>query len=458
MQRLLRRFELERAGSTARREILAGGVTFATLSYVLFVQPAVLGAAGMDPGGVLFATCVASAVACFTMAWLANLPIALAPAMGHNFFFAFTVCGAMGLPWQQALAANLLSGGLFLALSPTGLRERVMEAVPVPLRAGIAAGIGLLIALLGLQWGGFVVDHPTTLVQVGDLRSPVPLATLAGLALTGVFLARRVPGAIGAGMVATGALAWAASRGLDLDLDPALVAPVGELGAIPSPRGTAFQLDFAGLFARPAAQWLSIVAVFLFLDLFDTVGSLLGLGRQAGWLDARGRLPGARGAFAADATGTVLGATLGTSTVTTYVESAAGIASGGRTGLAAVTVGVLFLLSLFLAPLVQVFGAGVPVALGPGGEVVTCYPVLAPALIVVGSSMMGALADVDWRDPVEALPAFLTALVIPFGFSIAHGIAWGFVASSALALASRRRVSAVVHVVAAVVLLWVFAT
>ncbi len=450
---LERRFELPAAGTNIRREVVAGLSTFATLSYILFVQPAVLGTTGMDPGGVLFATCVASAAACFLMALWANLPFALAPAMGHNFFFAFMVCGAMGVPWQQALAANLISGTIFLCLTPTRAREAVMEVLPAGLRAGIGAGIGLLIALLGLEWGDLVVSHPATYVQLGDLSSPVARLTLVGLALTLALHARGVAAALLFGMLGTALLGLVA--GVIWDLDPALVTFTGLSSDLPRPTA-AFALDFAGLFQRPFSEWFVIIALLLFLDLFDTVGCLLALGGQAGLLDRRGRLPRARGALAADAAGTVIGASLGTSTVTTYVESAAGIASGGRTGLVALVVGLCFLAALPLAPLFELLGAGVVIQSDPFP--VTRYPVLAPALILIGALMASALGGIDWKDPVDAIPAFLTALIIPMGFSIADGIGWGLVAGSWLALVTRRRVSPLLHLLALLYLLrWLVA-
>jgi len=300
------------------------------------------------------------------------------------------------------------------------------------------------VALIGLEWGEIVVADPTTFVTLGDLSQPIALLAIFGLATTAVLYARGVPGAVLIGMGVTALVGWGASE--VFALEPALVA-AGELSAeLPSPASTAFQLDFAGLFSRPATQWLSVLAIFLLLDLFDTIGSLLGLGRQAKLLDERGRLPGARGALAADAAGTVTGACLGTSTVTSYIESAAGIASGGRTGLTAVVVGLCFLASLFLAPLVEVVGAGVVVATDP--TVVTRYPVLAPPLILVGAMMFSALRDVEWDDAVEGLPAFLTAVVIPLSFSITDGIAWGFIAHSLLTLVTRRRAPLLVHFLA----------
>jgi AGZA family xanthine/uracil permease-like MFS transporter len=450
------RFGLRAAGTTVRREVIAGLSTFVALSYILFVQPAVLGAAGMDAGGVLFATCVAAALGCFAMAALANYPIALAPAMGHNVFFAFTVCGAMGFTWQEALAANLLAGLAFLALSGCGFREAVLHALPGGLVFSIAAGIGLLIALVGLEWAGLVVDHPVLLVQLGDLSAPTALLSLFGLAACSVLLVRRVPGALLFGVLATTVVAAVATAALDLE--PVLARIGGVAGAPPSPAKTAFALDFGGLFARPVADWLSVIAVFLVLDLFDSVGTLVGVADRAGLL-VDGRLPRARGALAADAAGTVTGALLGTSTVTSYVESAAGVSAGGRTGLTAVVVGMCLLLSLFFSPAIEAIGAGVNV--GTISEPVLRYPVLAPVLVLVGVMMMGAVRRVDWEEAGEAIPAFLTIVVMQLTVSITEGIAWGCISWSLLSLARgrARRESPVLHALAVLfVLRYLFLT
>jgi AGZA family xanthine/uracil permease-like MFS transporter len=447
-------FKIDAAGSTVGREAVAGLTTFATLSYILFVQPAVLAnpAVGMDADGVLFATCVASAAACFLMAWWTNYPFALAPAMGHNFFFAFTVCIALGFRWQEALAANLIAGLAFLILTPTGFREHVMDTLPGALKGGIAAGIGLLIALVGLEWGGIVVDHPATLIGLGDLGRPVALLALFGLVLNGILLAARVPGALLIGILGTALAGWAASE--VFALDPALVSVSEIVGAPPSPVETAFRLDFVGLFSHSWDVFLTVIVIFFFLDLFDSVGSLVGLGQQAGLMKG-GRLPRARGALAADASGTVIGAVLGTSSITSYVESTAGIAVGGRTGLVAVVVGLCFIVALFLNPLIHAIGAGVMVATEP--NLVVAYPVVAPVLILIGAFMMRSLKDVDWPDPCEAIPAFLTAIVMPLTFSITEGIAWGFVSYSILSLVRRRRAPIAVHVIAVLfVLRYVF--
>jgi len=429
---LERIFQLEKAGTTVGRETVAGLVTFSTLSYILFVQPALLShpAAGMDPDGVLFATCVASAVACFFMGLVARLPMALAPAMGHNLFFVFTVCLLMGFTWQEALGANLIAGLVFLALSWSSWRERVMLALPRELAAGITAGIGLLIALVGLEFGGLVGDNPATLIELGDLSAPTALLALFGLLVHVVLAARRVRGGIliGLGVTAMAGLAASAAFGLETPL----VVWQGVVGAPPAP-SAAFQLDLAGLFARPWTDWLAVILVFLVLDLFDTVGSLLGLGKQSG-LMRDGQLPRAKGAFFADAVGTTLGSLLGTSTVTVYIESASGIAAGGRTGLTAVVTGLCLLTGLVCAPLIATIGGGVPV----GAEGAVHYPVIAPVLVLIGSMMMGALKEVDWGDPARAIPAFLTLLIMPLSFSITDGIAWGCIAASVIALGTGR--------------------
>jgi AGZA family xanthine/uracil permease-like MFS transporter len=448
-----RRFRLAERGSSVRTELAAGLTTFVTLSYILFVQPALLSKCGMDPGGVLFATCVASAIACFLMGWWANHPIGLAPAMGHNVFFVFVACGELGFTWQEALAANFLAGALFLVLAPLRFRERIMEAIPDPLKYAIAAGIGLLIALVGFEWGGIVVDDPEVYVRLGDLGEPVVRLTLFGLVVTAILLVRGVRGATLIGIVATGTVGWLASvlvDGVDLVRSAGLAGPIG---APPAPTA-AFELDLAGLFDRPLGDWLAVVAVFFLLDLFDTIGTLVGVGDQAGLL-VDGKLPRAGGALAADATGTTLGALLGTSTITANVESAAGVAAGGRTGLTAIACGACLLAALFLRPLIEAVGAGAAVELG--GATVTCYPVLAPVLILIGALMLRAVRRIDWSDTSQAIPCFLTIAVMPLSFSITEGIGWGVIAWSLLSLASRRRSAPAVHVLAAVfVLRYVF--
>ncbi|MGH7629101.1 MAG: NCS2 family permease [Gemmatimonadales bacterium] len=424
-----------KAGTTIRTELVAGATTFATLSYIIFVQPAVLAGAGMDFGAVMAATCVASAFATILMGLVANYPIAVAPAMGHNFFFVYAVT-QLGIPWQVALGADFLAGVLFLALATFRFREAVIDAVPDCLRAAIPVGIGLLIAFVGMQWGGIVVGNPGSLVRLGRLTAPATLLALGGFGLIAVLSLRRVRGAILIGIVVTtvvGALLG-------------LLRFQGVVGPPPSLAPTALKLDVIGAL-RP--EYIEIVLVFLFLAVFDTVGTLIGVGTQAGFI-RDGKLPRAGRALLADATGTTVGTLLGTSTVTAYIESAAGIAAGGRTGLANLMTGALLLAALFFYPLARLIGGGVP---GPDGA--TLYPVTAAALITIGCLMMRNVTLVRWEDPGDAIPAFLTIATMGFALSIADGLAFGFISYAALrALSGRaREVSWLVYLLAALFLL-----
>jgi AGZA family xanthine/uracil permease-like MFS transporter len=416
---LERLFHLSAGNTTVRTEITAGLTTFLTMAYIVFVQPAVLNAAGMDAGAVFVATCLSSALATLLMGLLANYPIAVAPAMGHNFFFAFTVVVGMRVPWTVALGAVAIAGTIFILTAGVGLRERLITAIPESLQHAIAVGIGLLIALVGLEWGGIVAASPGTLVTLGHLGAPPVLLTLFGLFVTSVLFARRVPGAILLGMLAS-TVAGLASR---------LVSFQGVVSAPPSIAPTFLALDVTGAF-RPGM--IAVIFVFFFLALFDSVGTLVGVAHQAGLM--RGRtLPRARQALLSDAIGTVAGACLGTSTVTAYIESATGVSAGGRTGLANVVTAGLFVLALFFSPLVRMIGGGY----AAGGGLVL-YPVIAPALVLVGAMMMRSVRSIDWDDATEALPAFLTIIVMPLTVSITDGIAFGFIAYAALKLVTGR--------------------
>jgi AGZA family xanthine/uracil permease-like MFS transporter len=415
---LEKQFALTANQTNVRTEVVAGLTTFMTMAYIVFVQPTVLSAAGMDFGAVLTATCLATAIATLLMAFLANYPIAVAPAMGHNFFFAYSVVVAMHVPWRVALGAVAVAGVLFIVTSGVGLRERLITAIPASLKHAIAAGIGLLIAMIGLQWAGLIVAAPGTLVTLGDLHSrPVLLATMA-LTLTAILMARRVPGALLWGILASTAVGFPLG----------LVRYQGLAGLPPSLSPTFMQLSIAGAIAP---GMLAVVLVFFFLALFDSVGTLVGVGSQAGFMQD-GTLPRARQALLADAIGTVAGAALGTSTVTAYIESGAGVAAGGRTGLASVVTAALFLLSLFFYPLVRMVGGGYV-----AGNT-TLYPVIAAPLILVGTMMIGGLRHVGWDDPTEAIPAFLTVLMMPLAVSITEGIAFGLLAYAILKLATGR--------------------
>lgn len=393
--------------------------TFLTMAYIIFVQPAVLGAAGMDAGAVLVATCLASAAATLLMGLLANYPIAVAPAMGHNFFFAFTVVGGMGVRWEIALGAVAIAGVIFILTAGIGLRERLITAIPDSLKHAIAVGIGLLVALIGLEWAGIVTGAPGTLVALGDLQSPVTLLALAGLATTAVLMARGVRGALLLGILAATAIG----------LLTGLVRYEGLLSAPPSIAPTLLRLDVIGALTP---GMLPVIFVFFFLALFDSVGTLVGVASQAG-LMRDGTLPRARQALLADAAGTVIGAGLGTSTVTAYIESSTGVAAGGRTGLANVITAALFLLALFFYPLVRMIGGG-----HPGASGVTLHPIVAPALILVGTMMIGSVRRIAWDDPTEAIPAFLTIVLMPLAVSITDGIAFGFIAYVVLKLGTGR--------------------
>lgn len=414
-----RLFRLSEHRTTVRTEIVAGVTTFLTMAYIIFVQPAVLQAAGMDFGAVLVATCVASGIATLLMAFLANYPIAVAPAMGHNFFFALTVVVAGGVPWQIALGAVAIAGAVFILTAGVGLREHLIKAIPDSLKHAIAVGIGLLIALIGLEWGGIVVDSPGTLVMLGNLHSPPALLTLFGLLTMAVLLARRVRGAMLIGILASTVVGLATG----------IVQYQGLVGAPPSLAPTFMQLDVAGAF-KPAM--VSVIFVFFFLALFDSVGTLVGVASQAGLMRG-GTLPRARQALLADAVGTVIGASLGTSTVTAYIESSTGVAAGGRTGLANVVTASLFFLSLFFFPLVKMIGGGY----AAGGGLVL-YPVVAPALLLVGTLMMAGVRTIEWDDATEAIPAFLTIVIMPLTVSITDGIAFGFIAYAVSKLVTGR--------------------
>jgi len=413
---LERAFRLAENGTTVRRELLGGATTFMTMSYIIFVQPAVLGTTGMDKGAVMVATCLASALATLLTGLLARYPIAQAPAMGHNIFFAVVVCGTMGYTWQVALGANFLSGVIFVGLALAGVWGKMVTAVPDALKYGIAVGIGLLIALIGLEYGGIVVDSPGVLVALGDLTSRPVVLVLFGLALTAVLLVLRFPGAILVGILGT------AAAGLPLGV----VKFHGVVAPVPSLAPTFLKLDIAG---AVETGLVAVVFVFFLLDVFDAIGTLIGVAGSAGFL-REGKLPRADKAMLADAIGTVGGVLLGTSTVSSYIESVTGIAQGARTGLANVMTSFLFLCALFFSPLAEMISGEVTY----GG--MTLRPVIAPALILVGAMMMKCVKFIDWDDLTEAIPAFLSIVIMPLTLSITEGISFGFISYVLLKLAS----------------------
>ncbi|MGQ9462146.1 MAG: NCS2 family permease [Candidatus Fervidibacter sp.] len=428
------KFKLKEHGTDVRTEILAGITTFLTMCYIIFVNPVILGAAGMDKGAVMVATCVGTAIGTFLMGILANYPIAMAPGMGHNAFFAFIVCGAMGFTWQQALGANFISGTLFLILVLAGMSQAFVDAVPLSLKHAIAVGIGLLLALIGLEWGGFIAHSPPTMVTLGDLSNPSVLIATVGFLVMVILLVLNVRGAIIIGLLV----------GLLLSLVLGITHYRGIFSAPPSITPTAFRFaEGLASFGAVGRHWVDLIAVIfvlLFLDIFDTVGTLIGVTAQAGLLK-NGELPKAKEALLSDAIGTVVGVCLGTSTITSYIESSAGIAQGGRTGLTAIVVSLLFLLGLFFYPLMEMMSAEVAVPIAFAAKETppfTQHPIIAPALILVGVFMMTGVRHIQWEDFTEAIPAFLTLVLIPLTFSITEGIAFGFISYALLKLVTRR--------------------
>ncbi|MCR4508508.1 NCS2 family permease [Pseudomonas sp. 32.2.56] len=406
---LERLFQLKAHNTTVRTEILAGLTTFLTMAYILFVNPNMLAETGMDKGAVFIATCLAAALGSAIMGLLANYPIALAPGMGLNAFFTYTVVLTMGYTWQTALGAVFLSGAIFFLLSIFKIREWIINSIPLALRAGIAAGIGLFLAIIALKNAGIVVDNPATLVGLGDLSKGGPLLACLGFFVIAALAYRRVTGSVMIGiLLVTG-----------LSILFGLSQLNGVVSMPPSLTPTLMQLDIMGALD---IGLLSVIFAFLFVDLFDTSGTLVGVAQKANLLDKDGKMPKLGRALLADSTATMAGAALGTSTTTSYIESAAGISAGGRTGLTACVVAALFLLALFFAPL-----AGAVPAFAT-----------APALLFVAVLMMSSLAQIDWDDLTVAAPVVVAALAMPLTFSIANGIAFGFIAWTLIKLLAGR--------------------
>jgi adenine/guanine/hypoxanthine permease len=407
---LERYFQLAENGTTIRTEIVAGLTTFLTLAYILFVNPLILADAGMDKGAVFVATCIASAVATLVMALYANYPIALAPGMGLNAYFAYGVVKGMGHSWEVALGAVFLSGVLFLILSVTKVREWIVDAIPMSQKFAISAGIGLFLGIIALENAGIIVAHPATIVTLGSLKTPTTVLAMIGFLAIVALDARRVPGAIIIVILALTVIGFVTGYAQ---------APGSIVSAPPSLAPTFLQLDIGGALSLGL---VAIVFAFLFVDLFDNTGTLVGVAYRAGLIGPDGKIPRLNRALVADSSAAMVGATLGTSTVTSYIESAAGVKAGGRTGLVGVVVAALFLLALFVSPL----AISVP------------KYATAPALLFVACIMARGLADLDWEDVTESAPAVITAITMPLTFSIAHGIAFGFIAYAAVKLLSGR--------------------
>ncbi|WP_031498767.1 NCS2 family permease [Bryobacter aggregatus] len=399
-------FEFARLGASWRTEILAGATTFITMAYIVFVNPSILGEAGMPVGAVTAATCLSAALGSILMGAVARYPIALAPGMGLNAYFTYVVVKGLGVSWQVALGAVFLSGVAFLLLTLTGLRQKIVEAMPADLYAAVAVGIGLFIAFIGLKNAGIIVPDPATIVRLGNLREPTTVLAICGLLLIGALLAWRVRAAMLLGILGTSLLG--AIFGLtQWSWQPSYLPQLGQ---------SAFQLDVRGALGLGL---LEIVFVFLFVDLFDNLGTLVAVTKKAGLLDNQQKIPRVGRILLCDSIATMFGSLLGTSTVVSYIESASGVLAGGRTGVTAIVTGLLFLVALFAAPIVGVIPAAAT----------------APALILVGSMMMSHAAEIRWDDAEVAIPAFLTILAIPLSFSIANGVAFGFVAYTLLKLA-----------------------
>lgn len=430
--KLLNYFEINKLGTTVRRELLAGMTTFVSMAYILFVNPSVLGASGMDKGAVFTATALASALGSILMGILARYPIATAPALGGNAFFAYSVCIGMHIPWETALAGVLVASLIFILVTIFKLREMIIDAIPADLKYAISGGIGLFIAFLGLQNGGLVQGNKSTLVTMGALNVPTTWITIFGLILTVILMIRRVPGAIFVGMI--GSIILGIVTGL-------INVPTTVISAAPSLKPT-FLVALRHISDINTVQMWVVVFTFLLVTFFDTAGTLVGLATQAGFM-RNNKMPRVGAALAADSTAMLAGSLLGTSPVGVYVESSSGIAVGGRSGITAITTGVCFLLALFFSPLLSV----------------VTNQVTAPALIIVGVLMAQNLKEINWNQLEIAIPSFLIILGMPVTYSISDGIALGFIAYPLTMVAAKRHkeVSPIMYILffVFIVFLWI---
>jgi adenine/guanine/hypoxanthine permease len=409
MQLLEKLFKLKEHHTTVKTEVLAGFTTFLTMAYIVLVNPLILSSTGMDLNAVFVATCLAAALGTAIMGLVANYPIALAPGMGLNAYFTFTVVKGMGVHWQVALAAVFISGLVFLAVSLFRVREAIVNAIPQSLKFAISAGVGMFLAIIALKNAGVITSHPVTYLTLGNIHNPTTLLAIFGFFLIVAFEYRRVPGSIILGILIVTAL----SIMLGLSKFEGIIAPV------PSMAPTFMQMDMHGALD---IGLIGVIFVFFFVDLFDTTGTLIGVSHRAGLLDENGKLPRLKRALLADSIAITVGAVMGTSSTTAYIESAAGTAVGGRTGLTATVVALLFLASLLFSPL---------------AKTVPAYAT-APALCYVAVLMARGLAEIDWHDLTESAPAVMTALAMPFTYSIADGIAFGFISYAVIKLLAGR--------------------
>ena len=405
-------FKLKENKTTFKTELMAGLTTFMTMAYILVVNPSILSTTGMDAGALLTATCIASALGTFFMAFFANYPFVLAPGMGLNAYFAFTICAQKGYSWHVALAAVFVEGIIFIILSAINVREAIFNAIPANMKKAVSVGIGMYIAFIGLQNAGVVINNASTCVSLGDVKTvPVALA-LIGTIITLVLVIRKVKGALLVGIVITWILGiicqLAGVYVVDVEAGVYSLIPTGLISAPPSIAPIAGKLSFSGI---SIFDFIVVIFAFLFVDLFDTLGTLIGVSTKAGFLDKEGKLPRIKGALFADALATTVGAVLGTSTVTTFVESASGVSDGGRSGLTALTAGVLFLVALLFSP------------------ILTTIPSFAttPALVVVGLMMVENVRDIDFSDYTEGFPAFMTILMMVVCYSISEGLVFGVI-------------------------------
>ncbi len=422
MELLEKCFQLKQNNTTVKTELMAGLTTFMTMAYILIVNPSVLGATGMDSGALLTATAVAAAIGTFCMAFFSNYPFALAPGMGLNAYFAYTVVGQYGYDWRVALAAVFVEGIIFILLSMVNVREMIFNAIPKNMKSATSVGIGLFIAFIGMQNAGIIVDS-ATLVALGDVKTvPVALA-LFGTIITMVFVIKKIKGALLWGILATYVLGILCQLAGLYTVNPEAgmysLIPSGIISAPPSLAPIAMKMDFSFVFSF---DFVVIVFAFLFVDLFDTLGTLIGVSSKAGFLDKDGKLPKIKGALFADAIGTTAGAVLGTSTVTTFVESASGVADGGRTGLTSFTAGILFLVALIFTPVISVIPSFAT----------------APALIVVGLFMLENVTNITFSDYTEGFPAFITILMMVVAYSISEGLVFGTISYVLLKLFTGR--------------------
>jgi AGZA family xanthine/uracil permease-like MFS transporter len=424
-------FRLKELDTNIRTEVVAGITTFMTMAYIIFVNPAMISQTGMDFGAAMMATCISAAFATIMMGLYANYPIALAPGMGENAFFTYTVCLTMGISWPVALGCVFIEGVFFILLTLTKLRQAIMDAIPASLRFGTACGIGLLIAFVGLVDAGIVVKHPATLVSLGDIINPPALLAVFGLLITSVLLVKGRKGAMLWGILITAAVGMVFG----------MVKFQGLIAMPPSIMPTFMKMDILGAIKMGL---VTVIFVFLFMDIFDTVGTLAGVAELGGFLKD-GKLPRVGKAMLTDAVGTCVGAACGTPTVTSYIESASGISAGGRTGLTSVITGLAFIAALFFSPLIKMIAGGFQTAQGT-----ILHPVTAPALIIVGSMMLHSITKIKWQDYSESIPAFLVIITMPLTFSIATGLAFGFISYAAVKLftGKGREVSWLVYLLA----------